>query len=109
MLYILGANVLDNSDGNMGVYYDRFFEIKDGKWVQTGNGEYGMEDNTSPEYDENGDYVFQYKWDGKEVTKKKYEKNMKKFFLFLKPDCVLTRLNNINEKNTECRKDVKEI
>jgi len=34
------------------------------------------EDNTNPEYDENGDYVFRYKWDGKEVTNKKYEKKL---------------------------------
>lgn len=80
MLYIPGANVLDNNDGNMGVFYDRVFEIKDGKWVQIGDGNYGMADNMNPEYDENGDYVFEYKWDGKEVSKKKYEKELKKLF-----------------------------
>ena len=85
MLYIPGENVLDNNDGNMGAFYDRVFEIKDGKWVQIGDGEYGMEDNMNPEYDENGDYVFQYKWDGKEVTKKKYEKELKKLFGNRKP------------------------
>ena len=85
MWYIPGSNVLDNNDGNMGVYYDRVFEIKDGKWVQIGDGEYGMEDNTKPEYDENGDYVFQYKWDGKDVTKEKYEKELKKLFENKKP------------------------
>lgn len=88
MWYIPGSNVLDNNDGNMGVFYDRVFEIKDGKWVQIGDGEYGMEDNTNPEYDENGDYVFRYKWDGKEVTKKKYEKKLKKLFGNRKPEAL---------------------
>ena len=32
MWYIPGGNVLDNNDGNMGVFYDRVFEIKDGEW-----------------------------------------------------------------------------
>ena len=85
MVYLPGENVLDNNDGNMGVYYDHVFEIKDGKWVQIGDGEYGMEDNTNPEYDENGDYVFQYKWDGKDVTKEKYEKELKQLFGNKKP------------------------
>ena len=31
MWYIPGGNVLDNNDGNMGVFYDRVFEIKDGE------------------------------------------------------------------------------
>ena len=88
MQYIPGGNVLDNNDGNMGVFYDRVFEIKDGKWVQIGNGEYGMEDNMNPEYDENGDLVFQYAWDGKDVTKKKYEKNLKKLFGNKKPETL---------------------
>lgn len=88
MWYIPGGNVLDNNDGNMGVFYDRVFEIKDGKWVQIGDGEYGMEDNMNPEYDENGDYVFRYKWDGKEVTKKKYEKILKKLFGNRKPEAL---------------------
>ena len=88
MWYIPGSNVLDNNDGNMGVFYDRVFEIKDGKWVQIGDGEYGMEDNTNLEYDENGDYVFRYKWDGKEVTNKKYEKKLKKLFGNRKPEAL---------------------
>ena len=88
MWYIPGGNVLDNNDGNMGVFYDRVFEIKDGKWVQIGDGEYGMEDNMNPEYDENGDYVFRYKWDGKEVTNKKYEKKLKKLFGNRKPEAL---------------------
>ena len=90
MWYIPGGNVLDNNDGNMGVFYDRVFEIKDGEWLQIGDGECRMEDNTNPEYDENGDYVFRYKykWDGKEVTNKKYEKKLKKLFGNRKPEAL---------------------
>ena len=44
----------------MGVFYDRVFEIKDGEWLQIGDGECRMEDNTNPEYDENGDYAVSY-------------------------------------------------
>lgn len=88
MWYIPGGNVLDNNDGNMGVFYDRVFKIKDGEWLQIGDGECRMEDNTNPEYDENGDYVFQYKWDGKEVTNKKYEKKLKKLFGNRKPEAL---------------------
>ena len=88
MWYIPGGNVLDNNDGNMGVFYDRIFEIKDGEWLQIGDGECRMEDNTNPEYDENGDYVFRYKWDGKEVTNKKYEKKLKKLFGNRKPEAL---------------------
>lgn len=69
-------------------FYDRVFEIKDGEWLQIGDGECRMEDNTNPEYDENGDYVFRYKWDGKEVTNKKYEKKLKKLFGNRKPEAL---------------------
>ena len=33
-------------------------------------------------------YVFRYKWDGKEVTNKKYEKKLKKLFGNRKPEAL---------------------
>ena len=89
MWYIPGGNVLDNNDGNMGVFYDRVFEIKDGEWLQIGDGECRMEDNTNPEYDENGGLMFSgINGDGKEVTNKKYEKKLKKLFGNRKPEAL---------------------
>lgn len=87
MWYIPGSNVLDNNDGNMGVFYDRVFEIKDGKWVQIGDGEYGMEDNTNPIMMKT-ETMFSGINGWKEVTKKKYEKKLKKLFGNRKPEAL---------------------
>ncbi|MDO5292026.1 MAG: hypothetical protein Q4F05_04670 [bacterium] len=74
--YIPKQNLLCNSDGNMGVYYDVVYSIKNGKLTQIAEGIYGDEDNAKPQFDENGNEIFVYKWNGNSVTKEDYEQSL---------------------------------
>ena len=80
--YIPGGNVLDNSSGSMGEYYDQIYKIEDGNWVQIANGKYGLEDNTvPPEYDEDGNLICDfYEWNGNSVTEDEYENYVNTIF-----------------------------
>lgn len=55
-----GKNLLLNSDGNMGYYYDAVYTIRDGKWQLVARGEYDINPG--------GKYVF----NGQTVTKAQY-------------------------------------
>lgn len=74
--YIEGKNILDNSGGSMDEYYDRIFEIKDGKWLQIASGKYGAENNDDIQEDENGEPIYVYEWEGKLVDKEEYIENV---------------------------------
>ena len=52
----------------MDVYYDKIYGIQDGQFVLKASGEYGAEDNTSVKMDENGNPIYKYKWNNKEVA-----------------------------------------
>ena len=73
--YVPGGNVIDNSSGSMGEYYDQIYKIEDGKWVQIADGKYGVEDNTlPPEYDEEGNLIYDYfEWNGNIVSESEYK------------------------------------
>ena len=82
--YIERGNLICNSDGHMGYYYDNVYTIQDGKWVYVDGGIRGDGPDGVP-FDENGDYVeFFYwtgeepwnreeYWSGEEITKEEYE------------------------------------
>ncbi len=63
-------NIICNSEGHMGYYYDLFFGINDGKWVSLGSGGYGVDDNSSEEsFDEEGNPIYAYwEWNSKELS-----------------------------------------
>ena len=56
--YMDHANLLCNSDGHMGYYYDDIFSIYSGRWVLTSSGSYTIPEDGSPsEYEWNGQYT----------------------------------------------------
>lgn len=64
------GNLLCNSDGHMGYYYDDVFEIRNGKWKLLA---YGAYDNPEGWDEEQGRYVCNhYVFSGKEVTESEY-------------------------------------
>ena len=69
--YLPGQNLLCNSEGSMGYYYDIISRIQDGKWVTVARGEY---DTTTGACDEaRGRYICQnYTWNHKPVTREAY-------------------------------------
>ena len=70
--YIERGNLLRNSDGHMGGYYDYIYSIKYGKWQMENCGEYYVEDN-SVMWDDD-DLI--YEWNGKKVSRSGYEKEL---------------------------------
>lgn len=72
--YIEKHNLLCNSDGHMGYYYDLIYTVENGKWVCLEEGII-----TEQHIDENSvgdegyyDFYFSYEWNGQEVSEQKY-------------------------------------
>lgn len=80
LISVQGQNVVDNSDGHMGRYYDYVYKIDDGRWVQIGDGEYGDNGDTTMETDKYGNSTikFVYTWNGEKVSEDEYSANLKK-------------------------------
>ncbi|MDE7133551.1 MAG: hypothetical protein K2O65_17460, partial [Lachnospiraceae bacterium] len=78
--YIERGNLICNSDGHMGYYYDNVYTIQDGKWVYVDGGIRG-DGPDGVQFDENGDYIEffywtgeeQEYWVGEEITEEEYE------------------------------------
>lgn len=80
LISVQGQNVVDNSDGHVGRYYDCVYKIDDGRWVQIGDGEYGDNGDTTMETDKYGNSTikFVYTWNGEKVSEDEYSANFKK-------------------------------
>ena len=80
LISVQGQNVVDNSDGHVGRYYDCVYKIDDGRWVQIGDGEYGDDGDITMETDKYGNSTikFVYTWNGEKVSEDEYSANLKK-------------------------------
>lgn len=67
--------------GRMDVYWDGIFQLKDGVFTEIVHGDYGAEDNTNVQFDENG-VIYQYSWDGQTVSEAEYQQNLNSSFDF---------------------------
>lgn len=74
--YKTKENLMLTSGGRMDWYFDTTYEIQEGYFVEVDKGEYGAEDNTNVMLDMNGDPIYQYYWNGKEIPKSEYEEKM---------------------------------
>lgn len=72
--YIPGSGLLDNSEGNMGFYWDTVIELKDGVFNIIAEGTY--EFKPEADYDAEGDDAFIYKWNGNTVKEAKYNESL---------------------------------
>ena len=72
------GDILVNSDGNTGYYYDVVYEFLDGHLVKTAQGEYNyvIGDDGNLKTDENGEEVDEYKWNGQDTDKDGYQKKL---------------------------------
>ena len=78
--YIEKQNCFCDSGGRMDVYYDHIYQIRDGSFVKTAEGNYGAEDNTNVQTDAQGNPIYQYSWEGTEMTKEEYEQRFAELF-----------------------------
>ena len=53
-------------------YYDLVYCIIDGQMTLIAEGNYGAEDNSSLQVDENGNLIYKYYWNGVEMTEEDY-------------------------------------
>ncbi len=72
--YMERGSLLCNSDGHMDSYYDVVYQMENGRLEQIAAGYYGAEDNSNVQLDKNGEPIYQYKWEGKLMSKEEYDK-----------------------------------
>ena len=74
--YIERKNLLLNSSGNTGSYFDYIHSIENGKWVYVTGGEYREDHDNQTEY-----YVeYLYEWEGKPVDEEEYKEKIAEIF-----------------------------
>ena len=78
--YIEGENLLCNSEGNMDNYYDLVYQIIDGELTLVAEGYYGAEDNSNVQFDEEGNPIYRYVWEGVEMSKEEYMKALNSIY-----------------------------
>ena len=70
--YIERGNLLCNSEGNMDYYYDIVYSMESGRLLPIASGYYGAEDNSHVQFDEEGNPIYQYEWEGVMMTQEEY-------------------------------------
>lgn len=78
--YIPNENLLCNSDGNMDTYYDLVYSIIDGEMTLIAQGYYGAEDNSNLKFDSEGNPIYQYEWNGVEMSKEEYARELNRIY-----------------------------
>lgn len=78
--YIPGENLLCNSEGNMDYYYDLVYRLSGGELIPVASGYYGAEDNSNVQFDEEGNPIYQYEWNGVKMSKEEYQKELSKVY-----------------------------
>lgn len=72
--YLVREGLLCNSEGNMDNYYDLVYRLSGGNMTVIAEGYYGAADNSHVEFDESGEPVYQYEWNGQKMSREEYEK-----------------------------------
>lgn len=66
--YIEGQNIFRDSGGHMAVYYDKIYSIENSQFVLLHEGNYGASDNAHVQFDSDGNPIYNYYWNGTEVS-----------------------------------------
>ncbi len=78
--YIERQGTFCNTGGSMDVYFDDVYMLKNGQITKIHSGQYGAENNSSVQIDENGNFIYIYTWDGLNVSKEEYEQELNNVF-----------------------------
>ncbi len=74
--YIEGENLFRDTGGHMDVYYDKIYTIQDGQFVLLYSGNYGAENNADRQLDESGRLIYNYYWNGSQVSSEEEYMNL---------------------------------
>ena len=66
--YLEGQNLFCVTSGRQGVYFDHIYSFQEGQIVQLHEGYYETLDLFNPQFDEDGNEIYTYKWDGTDVA-----------------------------------------
>lgn len=66
--YIEGQNLFRDAGGQMDAYYDKIYSIENGQFVLHHEGEYGVPDNASVQFDSYGYPIYHYYWNKAELS-----------------------------------------
>ena len=80
LTYIERQNLFHIDSGRMDIFHNNVYRIQNGKFVRLHTGDYGAEDNANVQCDANGDPIYRYYWEGKEVSEKEYEQALSSVF-----------------------------
>jgi hypothetical protein len=78
--YIERQNLFVLHVGRMDNFGDDVYRIQNGKFKRLHKGNYGAEDNANVQLDADGSPIYQYYWDGKEVSENEYERALSSVF-----------------------------
>ncbi len=68
----------------MDYYYDLVFRLENGEMNLIASGYYGAEDNSNVQYDEEGDPIYLYEWEGVRMSREEYQAQLSKVYDFSK-------------------------
>lgn len=74
--YIEGENLFRDTGGHMDVYYDKIYTIQGGQFVLLYSGNYGAENNVDRQLDESGRLIYNYYWNGSQVSSEEEYMNL---------------------------------
>lgn len=76
LFYIEKGNLVCNSSGNTGAYFEYVYTIQEGRWKQIGCGEFREDYENRTE-----DYIdYLYEWDGESVTEEEYRQKLQNIY-----------------------------
>ena len=78
--YIERGNLFYTSGGHSDIYWDGVFKIQNGRFVEVAHGDFGAEDNANVQYDENQEPIYQYSWNGRDVSEQEYQEHLARAF-----------------------------
>ena len=77
--YIERGGYFYTEGGHMDNYWDGIYQLKDGQFTEIAHGDFGAEDNTNVQFDENGP-IYQYIWNGQSVSETEYQQELEASF-----------------------------
>ena len=78
--YIERKNIFMSSRGRMDSYTDTVYSIQNGKFIILHGGVYGAINNANGPKDAQGNFIYKYNWDGKDVSEAEYKRLLSSVF-----------------------------